>query len=69
MAEMIMDIAKKKQSIKHITGPLGVRGRNSDNHLIEEKLGWKPSAPLVEGLKKTYHWIGKMVAENKKAGG
>jgi nucleoside-diphosphate-sugar epimerase len=69
LTEMIMDIAGKKQSIKHIPGPLGVRGRNSDNHLIEEKLDWKPAAPLVEGLKKTYHWIEKMVAENKKAGG
>ena len=68
LAEMIMDIAGKKQSIKHIPGPLGVRGRNSDNHLIEEKLDWKPAAPLPEGLEKTYHWIEKMVAENKKAG-
>ncbi|MFC1900284.1 NAD-dependent epimerase/dehydratase family protein [Chloroflexota bacterium] len=69
LAEMIMDIAGKKQSINHISGPLGVRGRNSDNNLIGEKLGWKPSALLAEGLKKTYGWIEKMVAENKKAGG
>jgi GDP-D-mannose 3',5'-epimerase len=66
LAEMIMDIAGKKLSIKHISGPLGVRGRNSDNHLIAEKIGWKPSAPLAEGLKKTYSWIDKMVAEGKK---
>jgi len=69
LAEMIMDIAGKKQTIKHVPGPLGVRGRNSDNRLIEEKLGWKPSAPLAEGLKKTYRWIEMMVAENKKSGG
>jgi GDP-D-mannose 3',5'-epimerase len=69
LAEMIMDIAKKKQTIKHITGPLGVRGRNSDNRLLEEKLGWKPSASLMDGLKKTYPWINKMVAENAKSGG
>lgn len=69
LAAMIMGIAGKKQTIKHIPGPLGVRGRNSDNRLIEEKLGWKPSASLVEGLKKTYSWIEKMVAENKKSGG
>lgn len=69
LAEMIMGIAGKKQTIKHIPGPLGVRGRNSDNRLLGEKLGWKPSAPLVNGLKKTYRWIDKMVAENKKAGG
>lgn len=69
LAEMIMEIAGKKQSIKHIEGPLGVRGRNSDNRLIGEKLGWKPSAPLMEGLKKTYAWIEKMVEENRKEGG
>ena len=69
LAEMIMEIAGKKQSIRHIPGPLGVRGRNSDNRLIKEKLGWAPSAPLAEGLKKTYAWIEEMVEENKKAGG
>jgi GDP-D-mannose 3',5'-epimerase len=69
LAEMIMKIAGKKQTIKHIPGPLGVRGRNSDNRLIQEKLGWKPTAPLTDGLKKTYNWIEKMVAEQKKSGG
>lgn len=65
LAAMIMEIAGKKLSIKHIPGPLGVRGRNSDNRLIKEKLNWKPSAPLVEGLRKTYSWIEKRVAEEK----
>jgi GDP-D-mannose 3',5'-epimerase len=69
LAEMIMKIAGKHQTIKHIPGPLGVRGRNSDNRLIQEKLGWKPSAPLADGLKKTYNWIKKMVTEQKKSGG
>jgi nucleoside-diphosphate-sugar epimerase len=46
LAAMIMRIAGKKLSIRHITGPLGVRGRNSDNRLIREKLGWSPSVPL-----------------------
>ena len=66
LAEMIMQIAGKKQAIKHIPGPLGVRGRNSDNRLIEQKLGWKPQQPLAEGLKTTYRWIEGMV---KLAGG
>ena len=66
LAELIMDIAGKKLSVKHISGPLGVRGRNSDNRLIETKLGWKPSRPLREGLEKTYAWISKMVATNNK---
>lgn len=57
LAEMVMDIAGKRQSIKHIPGPLGVRGRNSDNNLIYEKLGWKPTQPFRVGLEKTYAWI------------
>ena len=65
LAEMIMGIAGKKLSIKHIQGPLGVRGRNSDNRLLEEKLGWKPSAPLMTGLEKTYRWIETMVTKDK----
>jgi len=64
LAEMVMDIAGKKQSIKHIPGPLGVRGRNSDNTLIKEKLGWVPSESLYDGLKKTYLWIEKQVEKN-----
>ncbi len=58
---MIMQIAGKQLSINHISGPLGVRGRNSDNRLIYEKLGWRPGQPLVEGLKKTYLWINEQV--------
>jgi nucleoside-diphosphate-sugar epimerase len=61
LAEMVMKIAKKKLTIKHVTGPLGVRGRNSDNRLIEKKLGWKPSRPLIEGIRTTYSWIEGMV--------
>ena len=61
LAEIVMEIAGKKLSIKHIPGPLGVRGRNSDNHLIKEKLGWEPIAPLRSGLELTYNWISKQV--------
>jgi GDP-D-mannose 3', 5'-epimerase len=57
LAEMIMGIAGKRLTIRHISGPLGVRGRNSDNHLIHSKLGWKPNQPLRAGLEKTYSWI------------
>jgi nucleoside-diphosphate-sugar epimerase len=67
LAEMIMEIAGKKLSIRHIPGPLGVRGRNSDNRLISEKLGWKPSRPLAEGLRKTYDWIQKRVEASREA--
>jgi len=61
LAELIMEIAGVKLEIKHIDGPLGVRGRNSDNRLIKEKLGWAPSRPLKEGLEITYNWISSQV--------
>ena len=64
LAEMIMAIAHKPLSIRHIEGPLGVRGRNSDNHLIQAKLGWAPSHSLQEGLEKTYAWVSEQVAKN-----
>ena len=57
LAEMAIGIAGKKLRIRHIKGPTGVRGRNSDNRLIREKLGWAPSRPLKEGLSTTYEWI------------
>ena len=57
LAHVIMDIAGKRLSLKHIPGPLGVRGRNSHNELIEKMLGWKPNRPLREGLETTYQWI------------
>ena len=69
LARMVMEIAGKKQSIKHVPGPLGVRGRNSDNRLIQEKLAWKPSLPLVEGLRKTYAWIEAQVKAAAEAQG
>ena len=64
LAKMVMDIAGKELSMKHIPGPLGVRGRNSDNRLISEKLGWRPSRPLRHGLEKTYAWIEEQVRQN-----
>ncbi len=62
LAEMVMKIAGKKLNIKNVPVPhIGVRGRNSDNKLIKEKLGWAPSRPLAEGLKKTYQWINEQI--------
>ena len=57
LADMVMIVANKKQNINHIAGPLGVRGRNSDNNLIEKKLGWRPTQTLMNGIEKTYPWI------------
>lgn len=67
LAGIVMSIAGKKLSIRHIDGPLGVRGRNSDNFLIQQKLGWAPSKKLKNGLIETYQWINRMVQKNKMA--
>ena len=64
LAEIVMDVAGKRVRIKHIPGPLGVRGRNSDNHLIREKLGWEPKLPLRAGMSTTYAWIAQQVAQS-----
>lgn len=60
-AQMVIDISGKKLTINNIPGPEGVRGRNSDNDLIHAKLNWKPSVPLVQGMKKTFSWINQQV--------
>jgi len=65
LAQMAMEIAGKKLEIKHIDGPLGVRGRKSDNRLILKKIGWAPSLPLRHGIEKTFHWINEQVNKNK----
>ncbi|WP_020398772.1 NAD-dependent epimerase/dehydratase family protein [Kordiimonas gwangyangensis] len=65
LVDMVSEIAGKPLRKRHIDGPLGVRGRNSDNRLIEEKLGWRPNLPLSEGLKQTYAWIERQVKGNR----
>lgn len=65
LAELIIGISGKKLSLKHIKGPLGVRGRRSDNRLIFEKLKWKPTQPLVNGLTVTYRWIEQQIAKSR----
>ncbi|MDZ4729458.1 MAG: NAD-dependent epimerase/dehydratase family protein [Xanthomonadales bacterium] len=57
LAQLTMQLAGKQLTIENIPGPLGVRGRNSNNRLIASKLGWAPSQPLRSGLEKTYSWI------------
>lgn len=57
LAKMIIKISGKKVKIKHINGPLGVRGRNSDNNLCREKLRWEPQVRLKSGIESTYNWI------------
>ena len=54
--------------IKHIPGPEGVRGRNSDNSLILEQLGWEPTIKLADGLRLTYDWIKSQLAAEEASG-
>ncbi|MEM7184153.1 MAG: NAD-dependent epimerase/dehydratase family protein [Spirochaetota bacterium] len=61
LAKLIIDISQKKLSIRNIDGPQGVRGRTSDNTLLYEKLNWRPSGTLKDGLQKTYQWIEQQV--------
>jgi nucleoside-diphosphate-sugar epimerase len=68
LAGMIADIAGKRLRVVHIPGPLGVRGRNSDNRLIRERLEWAPSRALRAGLEKTYAWIESQVHADSRGG-
>lgn len=64
LVDLVADIAGKSLRKCHIPGPTGVRGRNSDNRLIEEKLRWRPSQPLRAGLERTYEWVEQQVRRN-----
>lgn len=66
LAQMVIDISGKNLSINNIPGPVGVRGRNSDNKLYRENVGWEPTQSLRDGIKKTYSWI-KTQVESKYA--
>jgi nucleoside-diphosphate-sugar epimerase len=77
LAGMAIAISEKNLEIKNIDGeefiqkygfkcPLGVKGRNSDNNLYREKIGWEVSQPLSIGLKKTYQWIKSQVDQIEK---
>jgi len=61
LAKLAITISGKNLSINHIAGPTGVLGRNSDNRLIKEKLGWSPQLPLKIGMELTYKWISDQV--------
>jgi GDP-D-mannose 3', 5'-epimerase len=63
LARMVMEIAHKQVPVRHIDGPIGVQGRNSDNTLIRKELGWAPSQPLHDGLRRTYAWVAQQVAQ------
>jgi nucleoside-diphosphate-sugar epimerase len=64
LVDMAAQVAGKTIKKNHIPGPTGVRGRNSDNRLIKEKLEWAPSQKLIDGIEKTYQWIESQLARN-----
>jgi len=68
MADSALKAAGKNLSLRHIPGPEGVRGRNSNNNLIRKVLGWCPEISLEEGLKRTVVWIREQVEAEKAAG-
>jgi len=68
MAKMIMEFEGKNLSLKHIPGPEGVRGRNSDNTTIKKELGWAPSISLKVGVRTVYDWLKGQLEEEKKKG-
>jgi len=61
LAQMVIEISGKHLKIKNIPGPTGVRGRNSDNHLLRQRIGWAPSIKLEDGIRITYAWIEKQI--------
>jgi GDP-D-mannose 3',5'-epimerase len=66
LVDIVAEIAGKSIRRRHIAGPTGVRGRNSDNRLIRAKLEWAPSKPLKYGLEHTYRWIEQCVRSNSR---
>ncbi len=63
LANMVIEISGKRLIIKHVPGPIGVMGRNSDNGLVRGKLNWEPKQELRIGLEQTYKWIRKQVEQ------
>jgi nucleoside-diphosphate-sugar epimerase len=68
LVDLVADIAGKRIEKRHIPGPQGVRGRNSDNRLIRKKLHWEPTQSLVVGLESTYRWVERQVGTNAPQG-
>ena len=64
LVEIVSKIANKKIKINHIDGPLGVRGRNSENSLVREVLNWDYEYSLEDGIKITYEWISKQIIKS-----
>jgi nucleoside-diphosphate-sugar epimerase len=69
LVDIVAGIAGKSIKKRHIDGPTGVRGRNSDNRLIRDRLSWSPSTILADGLRPTYGWISGQLMRNARSDG
>jgi nucleoside-diphosphate-sugar epimerase len=67
LADMVADAAGVRIALTHVPGPMGVRGRNSDNTRLRQVLGWEPVVSLEDGLARTYQWIERQVEERLAA--
>jgi nucleoside-diphosphate-sugar epimerase len=68
-ARLIMRVAGKRLTLRHVEGPVGVRGRVSDNGLMERIAGWRPRVSLEEGLSRTYRWVAAQVDARRREPG
>jgi GDP-D-mannose 3',5'-epimerase len=67
LARLVAEVAGKQGvTMRHVDGPQGVRGRNSDNRRLRGVLGWEPRTTLIEGLSPTYQWIEKQVNRTRR---
>ena len=64
LVEIASKVANKSIKIHHIDGPLGVRGRNSENSYIQQEIGWSPNYSLAKGIANTYKWIESQLNKN-----
>jgi GDP-D-mannose 3', 5'-epimerase len=67
LADLVSGVAGVPVIKKHVPGPQGVRGRNSDNSRLRDVLGWEPQISLEEGLARTYPWIEQQLASTLTA--
>lgn len=69
MAHVVLEVAGKSNlPLRHVPGPQGVRGRNSNNDLIRKLLNWSPTISLRDGIRRTYAWVQEQVEADRASG-
>ena len=67
LVRLIARIARKEVSVRHVRGPVGVRGRTSSNRIMSEATGWEPRVDLEDGMARTYRWVAAQVERERQA--